>query len=110
LTQFSASRHRVPRQIGPDLPIAELVDARDDLEQRLERLFDRDLLEIAKRRIQKRVKAVTWDAFRLTALEGLPGLAASQCLQIPVAHVFVARNRVQKLLQEEIRIMKGDGA
>jgi hypothetical protein len=29
---------------------------------------------------------------------------------MPVAHVFVAKNRVQKLLQEEIRIMKGDGA
>jgi hypothetical protein len=69
-----------------------LVDARDDLEQRLESLFDRDLFEIAKRRVEKRVKAVTWDAFRLTALEGLPGLAVSQRLQIPVAHVFVARN------------------
>jgi RNA polymerase sigma-70 factor (ECF subfamily) len=110
LSQFSAGRRRVPRQIGPDFQIAELVDARDDLEQRLESLFDRDLLEIAKRRVQKRVKAVTWDAFRLTALDGLPGLEVSQCLQIPVAHVFVARNRVQKLLQEEIRIMKGDEA
>jgi RNA polymerase sigma-70 factor (ECF subfamily) len=110
LSQFSACRRRVPRQIGPDVPIAELVDARDDLEQRLESLFDRDLFEIAKRRVSKRVKAVTWEAFRLAALEGLSGLAVSQRLQIPVAHVFVARNRVQKLLQEEIRIMKADGA
>ena len=30
--------------------------------------------------------------------------------RIPVAHVFVARNRVQKRLQEEIRIMKEGGA
>jgi RNA polymerase sigma-70 factor (ECF subfamily) len=107
LSQFSAGRRRVPRQIGPDRPIAELVDARVDLEQRLESLFDRDLFEIAKRRVAKRVKAVTWDAFRLTALEGLPGAAVAQRLEIPVAHVFVARNRVQKLLQEEICIMKG---
>jgi RNA polymerase sigma-70 factor (ECF subfamily) len=109
-SQFSAGRRRVPRQIGPDLPIAELVDARDDLEQRLESLFDRDLFEFAMRRVEKRVKAVTWDAFRLTALEGLTGQDAARRLRIPVAHVFVARNRVQKLLQEEIRIMKGDGA
>ena len=110
LSQFSAGRRREPGQIGPDLPIAELVDARDDLEQRLESLFDRDLLEIAKRRVQKRVKAVTWDAFRLTALDGLTGKDAAHRLQIPVDNVFVARNRVQKLLQEEIRIMKGNGA
>jgi RNA polymerase sigma-70 factor (ECF subfamily) len=110
LSQFSAGRRRVPRPIGPDLPIAELVDARDDLEQRLESLFDRDLFEIAKRRVEKRVKPVTWDAFRLTALEGLTGQDAARRLRIPVAHVFVARNRVQKRLQEEIRRMKGDGA
>jgi RNA polymerase sigma-70 factor (ECF subfamily) len=53
---------------------------------------------------------------QLTALDGLTGKDAAHRLQIPVAHVFVARNRVQKLLQEEIRIMegirimKGDGA
>ena len=34
-------------------------------------------------------------------------LLAAAKLQIPVAHVFVAKNRVQKLLQEEIQIMKG---
>ena len=108
LSSFSAGRRREPGQIGPDIPIAELVDARVDLEHGLENLFDRDLFHIAMRRVEKRVKPVTWDAFRLTALEGLSGQEAGQRLKIPVAHVFVAKNRVQKLLQEEIRIMKGD--
>ena len=58
-------------------------------------------------RIQKRVKPATWDAFRLTALEGLSGQEAGQRLNMPVAHVFVAKNRVQKLLQDEVRLMKG---
>ena len=106
LGHFSAGRRREPGQLGPEIRIAELVDARDDLEHRLESLFDRDLCAIAMRRIEKRVKPVTWDAFRLTALEGLTGQDAAQRLRIPVAHVFVARNRVQKLLQVEIRIMK----
>jgi RNA polymerase sigma-70 factor (ECF subfamily) len=110
LGHFSTSRRREPGQIGTGILIAELVEAGDDLEQRLESLFDRDLLAIAMRRVEKRVKPVTWDAFRLTALDGLTGKDAAHRLQIPVAHVFVARNRVQKLLQEEIRIMKGDGA
>jgi RNA polymerase sigma-70 factor (ECF subfamily) len=110
LSQFSAGRRREPGQIGPDIPIAQLVEAQDDLEQRLESLFDRDLIGIATRRVEKLAKPVTWDAFRLTALEGLTGQDAAQRLGIPVAHVFVARNRVQTRLQEEIRIMKEGGA
>jgi len=110
LSHFSAERRREPGPIGPDIPVTELVEARVDFERRLESFFDRDLFEIALRRIERRVKPVTWDAFRLTALEGLTGLAAAQRLEIPVAHVFVAKNRVQKLLQEEIRMMKGDDA
>jgi RNA polymerase sigma factor (sigma-70 family) len=110
LGHFSAGRRREPGQIGPDVQIAELVHARDDLEQGLESLFDRDLFAIAMRRVERRVKSVTWDAFRLAALEGLTGQDAARRLQIPVAHVFVARYRVQKMLQEEIGIMKGDGA
>jgi RNA polymerase sigma-70 factor (ECF subfamily) len=109
LGHFSASRRKEPGQLGPDLQIAEQVDARVDLEQGLESLFDVDLFAIAMRRVQRRVKPVTWDAFQLTAREGLTGKDAAQRLRIPVAHVFVARNRVQKLLQEAIRIMKDGG-
>jgi RNA polymerase sigma-70 factor (ECF subfamily) len=109
LGHFSAGRRREPGQLGPEIRIAELVDARVDFEQGLERLFDLDLFAIAMRRIQRRVKPVTWDAFQLTAREGLTGQAAARRLRIPVAHVFVARNRVQKLLREVIRIMKEGG-
>ncbi len=101
-----ATGGKEPGQIAPDLSIANLVEARDDLERELESLFDRDLFQMALRRVQKRVKPVTWEAFRLTALEGLSGQQAGEQLQMPVAHVFVAKNRVQKLLQEEIGIMK----
>jgi RNA polymerase sigma factor (sigma-70 family) len=110
LSHFSTQRRRGPGQMVADGSIAELVDARVELEQELENLFDRDLFQIAMRRVEKRVKPITWDAFRLTALEGLSGQAVGQRLQMPVAHVFVAKNRVQKLLQEEIRILKGDEA
>jgi RNA polymerase sigma-70 factor (ECF subfamily) len=103
-----SNQPRAVLQIDPETVIAELVDARDDLERGLESLFDRDLFEIAMRRVEKRVKPVTWDAFRLTALEGLQGQEVGRRLKIPVAHVFVAKKRVQKPLQKEIRILKGD--
>jgi RNA polymerase sigma-70 factor (ECF subfamily) len=110
LGAFAAGRARQPGQIVPELAIADRVDARAELERELEGFFDRDLFHMAMRRVEKRVKAATWDAFRLTTLEGLSGQEAGQRLNMPVANVFVAKNRVQKLLQEEIRTMKGDGA
>ncbi len=106
LSDFLAGRGKEPGQVATDLSIANLVEASDDLKRELESLFDRDLFQMALRRVQKRVKPVTWESFRLMALEGLSGQQAGEQLQIPVAHVFVAKNRVQKLLQEEIKIMK----
>jgi RNA polymerase sigma-70 factor (ECF subfamily) len=107
LGAFAAGRARQPGQIGPQLAIADRVDARAELERELEGFFDRDLFHMAMRRVEKRVKPITWDAFRLTALEGVSGQDAGQRLDMPVAHVFVAKNRVQKLVQEEIALMKG---
>jgi RNA polymerase sigma factor (sigma-70 family) len=105
---FCNDRRKEPGQIAPGISIAELAAARVDFEHQIESLFDRDLFETAMRRVAKRVKPVTWDAFRLTALEGLSGQEVGQRLRIPMAHVFVAKNRVQKLLQGEIRMMKGE--
>ena len=108
LNDFCRDRRKEPGQIALDISIAELGAAREEFEHGLESLIDRDLFETALRRIERRVKPVTWNAFRLTALEGLSGQDAGERLKIPVAHVFVAKNRVQKLLQEEIRFMKGN--
>jgi RNA polymerase sigma factor (sigma-70 family) len=107
LSDFLAGRRKDPgRTAGPIDTIAESAEAKTDLEQRLEDAFDAELLELAMHRVKKRVKPSTWDAFQLTVVEGLSGAAAAAKLQIPVAHVFVAKNRVQKMLQEEARILK----
>ena len=110
LNDFWTEQRKEPGKVAIDISLAELSTAREEFEQGLETLIDRDLFETAMRRIEKRVKPVTWEAFRLTALEGLSGQDAGERLKMPVAHVFVARNRVQKLLQEEIRYMKGNEA
>ena len=63
-------------------------------------------MDLAMQRVKRRVKPATWEAFQLTAVDGLTGADAAQKLQMAVAHVFVAKNRVQKMLQEEARILK----
>ncbi len=49
----------------------------------------------------------TWDAFRLTALEGLSGAEAAGRLGMKVAAVYVARSEVQKRLRDEVRRLEG---
>ena len=85
------------------------VEARTDLEQHLQEEFDRELLEEAMTRVRLRVAPQTWEAFRLTALEGLSGAEAAARIPMQVAQVFVAKRRVHKMLQEEVSRLEHAG-
>jgi RNA polymerase sigma-70 factor (ECF subfamily) len=50
-----------------------------------------------------RIESRHWEAFRLTALEGLSGAEAAARLGMRVDAVFKAKSNVKKLLQEQIR-------
>jgi RNA polymerase sigma factor (sigma-70 family) len=85
------------------LMVLQSVEAREDLLKHLHQEFDQELLEEATERVRLRVEPHTWEAFRLTALEGQSGTEAAQHLGIKVATVFKAKSKVQKMLQEEIQ-------
>ena len=85
------------------------VEAREDLVRRLDEEFDRELLDEAAARVRQRVTPRTWQAFELTAVQGRSGAEAAAALGMKVATVFVARSKVQKMLQEEIRKLEGPG-
>jgi RNA polymerase sigma-70 factor (ECF subfamily) len=109
-SDFVTSRQR--RTLGSGdtemIQVLQSIEARDDLEKKLDEAFDRELLEEAMTRVQQRVAPQTWEAFRLTALEGLSGAAAAERIPMQVAQVFVAKRRVQKMLQEEVRKMENE--
>jgi RNA polymerase sigma-70 factor (ECF subfamily) len=90
---------------GPDA--LQSTPARDDLEARLQEAFDLELLELATARVRERVAPATWEAFRLTALEGLSGAEAAQRLGMQVAAIFKAKSNVQRMLQETVRELDG---
>lgn len=101
---FEDSRRQV-RPAASDSQVQSLIlslEAREDLSMRLEEAFDLELLELAMVRVRLRVAPHTWEAFRLVALERLPvaEVAAKVCMQ--VAMVYVAKSKVQKMLQEEV--------
>ena len=102
---FEDSRRHAQRTAG-DSQVQELMltlEAREDLAQKLEEAFDLELLEAAKVRVRLRVAPHTWEAFRLVALEGVPAAEVAAAVRIQVAMVYVAKSKVQRMLQEEIR-------
>jgi RNA polymerase sigma-70 factor (ECF subfamily) len=103
-SDFVADRRRGP---GGTAAALEEVPARDDLEARLAEAFDLEVLEAATARVRERVAERTWEAFRLTALDGLAAAEAAARLGMPVANVFKAKSNVRKWLQEEIRLLEG---
>jgi RNA polymerase sigma factor (sigma-70 family) len=85
------------------LELLDTVEAREDLESRVAEAFYRELLDEAMARIRLRVEPRTWEAFRLTTLEGLTGAEAAERAGMEVATVYKAKSKVQKMLKEETR-------
>jgi RNA polymerase sigma-70 factor (ECF subfamily) len=81
----------------------QAVEAREDLIQRLNDEFNLELLDEAMARVRLRVTPRTMEAFERTALQGQSGAEAAQALGMKVATVFVAKSKVQKMLQEELK-------
>jgi RNA polymerase sigma-70 factor (ECF subfamily) len=108
---FVESRNRSGAGSGDTRVLERLqtVQARDGLVSELDEEFTRDLLDEAMARVRLRVQPHTWQAFHLLAVEGRSGAEAAEQLGMKVATVFVARSKVQKMLQDEVRKLEGRG-
>ena len=84
------------------------AEARDDLLRRIEDEFDLERLEQAMARVRGRVEPATWEAFRMTALDGVPAAEVARRLGKQVATVYVLRSNVQKLLQSAVAELEAD--
>ena len=87
----------------------ESVEARDDLQQRLEEQFDVELLEAASARIRLRLDPKTWQAFELVVYEQLSGAEVAGRLGMKVGGVYAAKCRVQRMLEQEIQRLDKNG-
>ena len=84
------------------LEVLKSAPARADLLARLEEQFDQELMSEALVRVRLRVDPQTWEAFRLTATEGLSGEAAAAQLGMRLTAVFKAKSRVLRFLRDEV--------
>jgi RNA polymerase sigma factor (sigma-70 family) len=90
------------------LGLLNSVEAHEDLLKHLDSECRRELLEAAMNQVRQRVESNTWEAFRLTAQEGLPGAETAERLGLQVAAVFKAKSRVQKMIREEVAKLEGE--
>ena len=51
--------------------------------------------------------AANWEAFHLTTISGIPAPTVAAQLGVRVSQIYLAKHRVQKLIQQEIRAMGG---
>jgi len=109
VTQSVLSDFLAERRQANLVPLGALdgTAAHNSLLQDLEEEFDRELLEQAMAQVQLRVAPHRWEAFRLTALEGLSGSETAARLQMPVATVFTAKSKIHRLLQQELHRLEG---
>lgn len=99
---FCSLRQASPAGGSQTLELLHTVEAREDLLQRLDEEFDRELFDEAMARVRTRVLPRTWEAFERTALRDESGAGVAKALGMKVAAVFVARSKVQKMLREEM--------
>jgi RNA polymerase sigma factor (sigma-70 family) len=81
----------------------ENIAARDTLAEQLEEEFRNELLERAMVRVRTRVESRTWDAFRLTALEGISAAITADRLSMNVTRVYTAKSEVTRMIRSEIQ-------
>jgi RNA polymerase sigma factor (sigma-70 family) len=105
LADFLAARKRQCSGSGDDAVLEQLqsIEARDDLIAHLKDQFDSEIVAVASARARARVEPQTWEAFRLTAYDGLSGDDVAARLGMTRATVFKAKSRVLEFLREEIK-------
>lgn len=62
--------------------------------------YQREVYRWAAEQVREAVARVTWDAFHLTQMEGIPIADAARQLGISVGNVYIARSRVMSRLRE----------
>ncbi len=77
-------------------------EAQTELAHRLEAEFDLELLEAAMENVREKVQRQTWEAYWLTAHEGLSGADAAARLGMRIGTVFQAKSSVMSMLKDEV--------
>lgn len=107
LNTFLARRRREAQGSGDTAMQAILENqpaAGEDLTARWQRDYERRVFAWAAERVRAESEETTWQAFRLTALEGKPAAEVAAELGMSVGAVYVAKSRVLARLKAQVRL------
>jgi RNA polymerase sigma-70 factor (ECF subfamily) len=107
-TRFQREDVRALGTGAAGLSLFSSLEARDDMVEMLRKQTDREALEAVLPMVRRRVGPRTWEAFRLTAIEGLDGRTVAERLGMSLSSVYVARHNVRARLAAEIRKIFAD--
>lgn len=94
----SRNQQRLEQHAGPDGTLSAAWEAD----------YQRALAARAMENVKGEFQAATWDAFLLTAVEGLAPAQISARVGLSVGAIYVAKSRVIARLRQEIERLQGD--
>ncbi len=87
----------------------QAADGADDLEHQWEIEHQRQLLSRAVEIVKPQIESKTWEAFRMTAVDGMSAAEVSRKLNMKSGSVYVARSRVTAKLRAEVERLLAEG-
>lgn len=94
-----------PEDASLATPILERVadmKQQEDWERLWDSEWEKNLMDAAIQRVKRRVSIEQFQMFDLFVLKGWPARQVAKTLHVTVAHVYVAKHRISKLVQKEI--------
>ena len=70
--------------------------------------YERQLFHYAANIVKQDFTPVTWQAFWLSSIEGLPGRDVAEKLGLTVAAVYLAKGRVMTRLKDQVKLLVGE--
>ena len=111
LSNFLESRGRHPQGSG-DSSVRDMLEEQPEAGPEeisaWDREYEQHLFQHAATLVRARLEETTWEAFRLTAVDGKSAKEVSQTLHMTVAAVYLAKSRVMARLREEIERLTSD--
>lgn len=110
---LTVTRSKIANQFARRAPQVEAegkVPEEDAVEKDWDEEWRRNLMEAAIERVKDRVSIEQFQMFDLFALKGWPARDVARTLGVTVAHVYVNRHRLTKLVRKEAALLEAKGA
>ena len=116
-TQFTKrARHPVVEGPAGDDPnrtplLERVLDEQPELdwERAWEADWQKNLMDAAIQRVKRRVPIEQYQMFDLFVLKDWPAKEVAKTLRVTIAHVYVAKHRISKLIRQEVAALEAKG-